>query len=124
MFFFVNINTTKRHPLSRMPFMLPGMSGWRSLNQANRNGRTRTFDTLVKSQLLLPTELRSDSASGLKTAIVIADTTHAEAPTLSAAIKSGIVNLSEVLRIRSVHPGATRPHPLPSCDPRQRFQGN
>ena len=92
-------------------------------NKNHQNGRTRTFDTLVKSQLLLPTELRSDSASGLKTAIVIADTTHAEAPTLSAAIKSGIVNLSEVLRIRSVHPGATLPHPLPSCDPRQRFQG-
>nr|DAV86943.1 MAG TPA: hypothetical protein [Caudoviricetes sp.] len=39
-------------------------------------------------------------------------------------IQKGIVNLSEVLRIRSVHPGATLPHPLPSCDPRQRFQGN
>ena len=54
MFCFVNINTTKRHPLSRMPFMLPGMSGWRSLNQANRNGRTRTFDTLALRSTALP----------------------------------------------------------------------
>ena len=86
---------------------------------------TEGLEPSLRTQTIaLPTELRSNSASGLKTVIVIADTTHAEASTLSAATKSGIVNLSEVLRIRSVHPGAPRQLPLPSCDPRQRFQGN
>ena len=37
-----NLKNLKRHPFFQGCLMLPRMSGWRSLNQANRNGRIRT----------------------------------------------------------------------------------
>ena len=61
--FFENLKNLKRHPFFQGCLMLPGMSGWRSLNQANRNGRIRTSiaPQRVINCAALPIKLHSDN---------------------------------------------------------------
>ena len=61
--FFENLKNLKRHPFFQGCLMLPRMSGWRSLNQANRNGRIRTSiaPQRVINCAALPIKLHSDN---------------------------------------------------------------